>query len=189
MKRGMVGFVIAGMTVLAASAVPVEAQDTSGLLGVWELERETPMGVTTLQVTFVAEGDSTVAMMGRGEEAIPVGRVEYEDGIVSFPFDMRAVMAGMRAGMREGRSGPPARAGAGARVGERVGGQAGRAGGPPRGAGADSMRRPGAQRPDGAGSPVFRGTLEGSLIRGHVVRPRDGAGQGPEMVLRRASGA
>ena len=162
MKRGMVGFVIAGVTVLAVSAVPVEAQDTSGLPGVWELERETPMGVTTVLVTFVEEGDSMVAMMGRGDEAIPVGRVEYEDGVVSFPFDMRAVMAGMREG---------------------------RAGGPPRGAGAEGMRRPGAQRPDGAGSPVFRGTLDGSLIRGHVVRPRDGAGQGPEMVLRRAGGA
>ena len=185
MKRGMVGFVIAGVTMLAVPAVPVEAQDTSGLPGVWELERETPMGITTVLVTFVDEGDSTVAMMGRGDEAIPVGRVEYEDGVVSFPFDMRAVMAGMR----EGRSGPPAGAGAGARAGERVGGQAGRAGGPPHGVGAQGMRRPGAQRPDGAGSPVFRGTLEGSLIRGHVVRPRDGAGQGPEMVLRRAGGA
>jgi len=171
----MVGFVIAGMTVFAVFAAPVEAQDTSGLLGVWELERETPMGVTTVLVTFVEEGDSTVAMMGRGEDAVPVGRVEYDDGVVSFPFDMRAVMAGMR----EGRTGPPAGARAGARAGER-------AGGPPRGAGAEGMRRQGAPRPDGAGPPIFTGTLEGDRIRGNVARPRDGGSPGPEMVLRRS---
>lgn len=161
MRRGTTGFIMAGVTALAVSATPAMAQDASGLLGVWELERETPMGVTTVLVTFVQEGDSTLALMGRGEDAVPVGRVEYEDGVVSFPFDMRAVMAGLR----EGRAGPP------------------------RGTGSEGMRRQGSQRPDGAGSPVFRGALEGDLIRGNVMRPRNGAGPGPEMVLRRAGGS
>jgi len=184
MKRGMMGLTMAALTMVAASAAPAAAQDASDLAGTWELEHETPMGVTTVIVAFVQEGDSTVAMMGRGENAVAVGRVEFEGGQVTFPFDMRAVMASIR----DGRDAPPrAERGeqAGARGGARTG-AGGRAAAPPRGG--RGVRGEGPQGPRAAGPPLFRGTLDGGEIRGNVIRPRDGGNPGPEMVLRRAGG-
>jgi hypothetical protein len=158
------------LAALGMVAAPIQAQtagqttggEATALLGAWQLERETPRGTMTSTFTFAQEGDSVVVRVGSGEEAVTVGRVEFDGGQVSFPFDLRAMMAGMRAG-----GGPP-RAGQ-ARGGQDRAGQrgAGAAGGPPRGA--------------GPGVPRFAGTLEGDEIRGAFAGP-----QGEQqLVLRR----
>lgn len=157
--------VFGAIAAVGVVSAPVHAQggaNASALLGAWELQRETPRGTMTSTFTFAQEGDSMVVKVGSGEEAVTVGRVEFDGGAVSFPFDMRAVMAAMRPG------GEPPRAGRRRAEGGRAGpGRAGPGGGPPRG----DMPEP----------PTFSGTLQDNEIRGAFAGPRGEQ----QLVLRR----
>ncbi len=165
MGRAMKSRVLGALAALAVVATPVFGQsagqtsggDVSALLGAWELERETPRGTMTSTFTFIQEGDSVMAKVGTGDEAVVVGRVTVEGGTVSFPLDLRSLMAGMRGG-----DGPP-------RAGQARGGQA-RAG------------ATGQARGQGGEPPTFSGTLAGDEIRGSIAGPRGEQ----QLVLRRA---
>jgi hypothetical protein len=158
------------LAALAVIAAPAAAQsgagDAAALLGAWQLERDTPRGPMTSTFTFAQDGDSLVVKVGAGDDAVIVGRVDVDGASVSFPFDMRAMMAGMRAG-----GGPP-------RAGQARGaqGRAGEARGPGR-AGAGG----GPQRGEAPQPPRFSGTLQGDEIRGAFAGPQ---GEQP-LVLRR----
>jgi len=140
-------------------AAPLAAQDqpqgSDALLGAWQFERETPRGMVQVPVSFVAEGDSVVAMMGEGEEAVALGAVQVEGDSVTFPLDPRALMQQMMASRGAGQRGAAA----------------GRAGGPPARAGQRAGR--GAGSGANAAEPLsFRGRLEGRTITGSVQTPR-----------------